>query len=83
MGVSNFFDIGKMFLRLDYQMYFGDKTGHRLMPALGFNFEKRNWSKLSRFRVFPSVSVLLGSENSGFLSATVFRQFNFYPKSQK
>ena len=157
VGVSNFFDIGKMFLRLDYQMYFGDKTGHRLMPALGFNFEKRNWSKLSRFRVFPSLSVLLGSEkvteeipfstdllvvllrvrnglplyytetnqvygvmnyafnfpvsltmrnwtvminyaynipkqlpgetfdltNSGFLSATVFRQFNFYPKSQK
>lgn len=154
LGVSNFYDIGNMFLRLDYQIYFGDKTGHRVMPALGFNFEKRNWSNHSRIRFFPSVSVLLGSEkiseeipysnnplvvltrvrnglplyytesrqvygvmnyavnlpvsltkrnwtvmvnyaynmprqlpgetfdmsNSGFLSATVFRQFNFYPK---
>jgi hypothetical protein len=62
VGVSNFFDVGKLFLRLDYQLFFGDKVGHRVMPAVGFNFEKRNWARLSRIRVFPSVSVLLGSE---------------------
>lgn len=62
VGVSNFFDVKKFTFRLDYQFYFGDQQAHRVNPTVMYNFEKRNWRKITRLAFFPTVSMLTGSE---------------------
>lgn len=62
VGVSNFFDVKPFTFRLDYQFYFGDKHAHRINPSVMFNLEKRNIGKISRISFYPTVSMLMGSE---------------------
>ena len=45
IGVSNFFDVKPLTFRLDYTLLFGEKTGHRILPGVMLNLEKRNWGK--------------------------------------
>ncbi|HOX83862.1 MAG TPA: hypothetical protein PLJ60_09500 [Chryseolinea sp.] len=47
---------------LGYSFYFGDQQVHRLMPSIGFTFEKRKWLGLSRVALLPTASVLWGNE---------------------
>ncbi len=61
-GISNYFEFKPVVMRLDYYLYFGDRTAHRVMPSLGLNLIKRNWLGFDRIMFFPSVAVLFGSE---------------------
>lgn len=62
LGLSNFYVLKPVMFRFDYYLYFGEKIGHRFMPGISVNFEKKNWSKLSRVLFYPSINVLFGSE---------------------
>jgi len=62
IGASNFFDLKPFLFRLDYSLYFGAKTVHRLMPGIMLNFEKRNWHGIRRILLYPGFNVLLGNE---------------------
>jgi len=61
-GLSNFFDIKWVTLRLDYQLFFGDKTAHRINPSIMLNLEKRKLGRIDRIAFYPTASVLYGSE---------------------
>ncbi|MBX2916829.1 MAG: hypothetical protein KF856_16290 [Cyclobacteriaceae bacterium] len=61
-GVSNFLDIKWVTLRLDYQLFFGDKTAHRINPSIMLNLEKRKLGRIDRIAFYPTASVLYGSE---------------------
>lgn len=62
IGVTNFFEFGKLNFRFDYYLYFGEKVAHRFMPGLGLNLEKKNWKGIKRILLFPSVNILFGTE---------------------
>lgn len=62
VGLSNFFDIKWVTLRLDYQLFFGDKRAHRINPSLMLNFEKTKLGRINRLAFYPTASVLYGSE---------------------
>jgi len=62
IGVSNYFELKPVMLRLDYYLYFGERTAHRLMPSVGLNLVKKNWLGFDRVMFFPAFSVLFGSE---------------------
>lgn len=62
VGVSNFFDVGLVTFRLDYQFYFGDKVAHRINPSVMLNLQKRKWGKIDRIAFYPAFSALFGSE---------------------
>jgi hypothetical protein len=61
-GLSNFFELKPFLFRLDYSLYFGEKTVHRLMPGVMLNLEKRNWHGIRRILLYPTFNVLLGNE---------------------
>src|SRR6478609_8237591 len=61
-GVSNFIELKPLTFRLDYFLYFGEKTGHRIMPGVFVNLEKRNWHKINRILLYPSINVMFGTE---------------------
>ena len=61
-GLSNFFDIKWVTLRLDYQLFFGDKTAHRINPSIMLNLEKKKLGRIDRIAFYPTASVLYGSE---------------------
>jgi hypothetical protein len=63
VGVSNFFDVKPFLFRLDYSLYFGEKTVHRVQPAIMLNVDKRNWLGFKRILLYPTFSMLLGSES--------------------
>lgn len=62
LGISNFFDVKPVTFRFDYQYFFGDKKAHRISPSVMLTLEKKNIGKVNRISFFPTVSVLLGSE---------------------
>jgi hypothetical protein len=62
IGLSNFFDIKPFLFRLDYSLYFGEKSAHRIMPGVMLNLEKKNWHGFRRILLYPSFNVLLGNE---------------------
>ena len=62
MGITNYFEIKHVVMRLDYYFYFGDKTAHRIMPSLGYNLVKRKWAGFDRISFYPNASILFGSE---------------------
>jgi hypothetical protein len=62
VGVSNFFDVKPFTFRLDYQFYFGDKEAHRITPSVMLNLQKRDLGKITRISFYPTISVMLGSE---------------------
>jgi hypothetical protein len=62
VGLSNFFDIKWVTLRLDYQLFFGDKTAHRINPYIMLNLEKTKLGRIDRIAFYPTASVLYGSE---------------------
>ncbi len=61
-GMTGFFNKKYFNLRLDYTLYFGSKTGHRLNPSIGLTFRKNNILGSSRLLFYPMISVLLGVE---------------------
>jgi len=62
VGVSNFFDVGLVTFRFDYQFYFGDKVAHRINPSVMLNLQKIKWGKIDRIAFYPAFSLLFGSE---------------------
>lgn len=62
IGLTNYFEFKPVVLRLDYYLYFGQKTAHRIMPSLGVNLIKKNWLGFNRISVYPNFNVLFGSE---------------------
>lgn len=62
VSLSNFIDVKPLTFRLDYTFLFGDKTGHRVMPGVMLNLEKKNWKNMDRILFYPSFNLLLGSE---------------------
>lgn len=62
VGISNFIDVKPLTFRLDYTLLFGEKTGHRILPGVMLNFEKRNWRNINRILFYPSFNLLIGSE---------------------
>jgi hypothetical protein len=61
-SLSNFIDVKPLTFRLDYTLLFGEKTGHRIMPGVMLNLEKRNWKNVDRILFYPSFNLLLGTE---------------------
>jgi hypothetical protein len=61
-GLSNFFDIKLVTLRMDYQLFFGDKTAHRINPSVMLNLEKAKLGRIDRIAFYPTASILYGSE---------------------
>jgi len=61
-GISNFLEFKPLMLRFDYFLYFGERTGHRLMPSIGLNLVKRKWLGFDRITFLPMFAVLFGSE---------------------
>jgi hypothetical protein len=61
-GLSNFFDIKWVTLRMDYQLFFGDKIAHRINPSIMLNIEKTKLGRINRLAFYPTASVLYGSE---------------------
>jgi len=62
VGISNFIDLKPLTFRLDYTLLFGEKVGHRILPGVMLNFEKRNWRNINRILFYPSFNLLVGSE---------------------
>jgi hypothetical protein len=62
MGISNFFEFKPVTFKLDYALYFGEKTGHRIMPGVFVSLEKNHWHKINRILLYPSFNVMFGSE---------------------
>lgn len=62
VGISNFIDVKPLTFRLDYTLLFGEKVGHRILPGVMLNFEKRNWRNIRRILFYPSFNLLIGSE---------------------
>jgi len=62
LSAFNFFDVKPFTFRLDYQFYFGDKQAHRINPSVMVTFQKRNLGKINRISFYPTVSMLIGSE---------------------
>lgn len=80
INISNFFNVKPFTFRMDYTLLFGEKVGHRLLPGVMLNLEKRNWQKIDRILFYPSINVLFGSEQyEGYfpyaktLAGTIFR----------
>ncbi|HLZ17088.1 MAG TPA: hypothetical protein VKQ08_08605 [Cyclobacteriaceae bacterium] len=63
LALSNFLEVRPLLFRLDYSLYFGEKTAHRIMPTVMLNLEKTNWLGFKRVLLYPSFSVLLGNES--------------------
>jgi len=63
VSLSNFFDVKPFLFRLDYSLYFGEKTVNRLTPAIMLNLEKKNWLGMKRVLLYPTFSVLFGNES--------------------
>ncbi len=61
-SLSNFIDVKPLTFRLDYTLLFGEKTGHRIMPGVMLNLEKRNWKNMDRILFYPSFNLLMGTE---------------------
>lgn len=61
VGLSNFIDFKPVTLRLDYSLYFGQQTAHRLTPGLVLSFRKYDFLGLDRISFTPSYQVLFGS----------------------
>ncbi len=72
VGLTNYFEFKPVVLRLDYYLYFGQKTAHRIMPSLGLNLVKKNWLGFSRISFYPNFNVLFGSEET-------ITGYEFYP----
>ncbi len=62
VGLSNFIDVKPFTFRLDYTLLFGEKTGHRIMPGVMLNLQKKNWKNIDRVLFYPSFNLLFGSE---------------------
>ncbi len=62
-SLSNFFDVKPFLFRLDYSLYFGEKTVNRIMPVIMLNVEKKNWLGMKRVLFYPTLSVLFGNES--------------------
>jgi hypothetical protein len=62
VGISNFLNVKPFIFRLDYSVYFGDKSAQRLMPAIMINFTKKNWLGFSKISFFPTFTMLAGTE---------------------
>lgn len=62
VGVSNYFEFKPFMFRLDYYLYFGERSNHRLMPSIGLNLVKQKWLGFDRVMFFPAFAVLFGSE---------------------
>jgi hypothetical protein len=62
IGLSNFFEVKPFLFRLDYSLYFGEKSVNRIMPAIMLNLEKRNWRGFKRILLYPTFNVLFGNE---------------------
>ena len=76
IGVSNYFEFKPFMVRLDYHLYFGERSAHRLMPSIGLNLVKTNFLGFDRVMFFPAFSVLFGSElvtTYGLYPNTAFR----------
>ena len=50
------------YARCDYYLFFGGKTGHRLIPSVTYNFNKKNWRGIKKISFYPSFSILFGNE---------------------
>jgi hypothetical protein len=49
-------------LNATYSFYFGDAHVHRIMPGMGFLFEKKKFLGIDRVAITPSIYTLLGNE---------------------
>jgi hypothetical protein len=62
LTATAFYERKKLNMRFDYSLYTGEKTGHRFMPSISLNFEKRNWRNIKKISFYPTFSCMLGIE---------------------
>jgi|GEM_PF-1040552 len=61
-SATGFFQYKKFNARLEYGLYLGQKTGHRVNPGISMNFKKNKVGPLTSLQFFPTLSVLFGVE---------------------
>lgn len=62
IGITNYIEFKPFIIRLDYYLYFGQKTAHRIMPSIGATFVKKKWLGFNRISIYPNLNVLYGTE---------------------
>lgn len=62
ISLSPYLELKPFTFRVDYGLYFGDKTAHRIGPSIGLNLTGENLMKIDRVSFYPGFSVLLGNE---------------------
>lgn len=68
-SATGFFQYKKFNARLEYGLYLGQKTGHRVNPSFSMNLKKTDVGPLSSIQFFPTASVLFGVEQ---ITETIF-----------
>jgi hypothetical protein len=61
-SVSAMLDFKPVSFRLDYSLYFGEASAHRIMPGISGNIRVNDFIGFDRITFYPSVYVLVGDE---------------------
>jgi hypothetical protein len=62
LSFSSVLEFKPVQLSATYSFYFGEAHVHRIMPGLGFLFEKKKFLGMDRISLTPSIYTLLGNE---------------------
>ena len=62
LSVTPVLEFKPLQLSATYSFYFGDAHVHRIMPGLGFLFEKKKFLGIDRISITPSIYALYGNE---------------------
>lgn len=62
LSVTPYFEFGPVVFTPSYSFYFGEGSAHRIMPGMGFNFEKTNFIGFKRISITPTFYTLFGNE---------------------
>lgn len=63
VSFSGSYDLGKIWLNLDYSYMFGASTAHRITPSINGYFQFPGFWKIKKITLLPMVSMLYGNEN--------------------
>lgn len=61
-SVSPYFELKPLSVRLDYSLYIGEKTAHRITPGIALRLVKKDFLNIDRISFYPAVYLLLGNE---------------------
>lgn len=63
VSVSPDLEIKPLAFRLDYSFYFGDENVHRIMPGISLRLTRKNFLRLTRVSLYPTINMMWGNEH--------------------